>query len=58
MSLQTFPDNVRAYLWLHSLCIIYGDEFNLNWANSAGEDIKMTLSKKLMILGIHIHFMF
>jgi hypothetical protein len=45
MPLQTIPCIVTTCLCLHNLCIIYGDEFYLNWAKNAEEDMKKTSSK-------------
>ena len=42
MPLRTIQNNVTACLCLHNLCIIYGDEFDLNWAKCAKEDMKKT----------------
>jgi hypothetical protein len=44
MPLRTIPDIVTTCLCLHNLCIIHGDEFDLNWAKSAEEDMKKTSS--------------
>ena len=42
MPLRTIPNIVTACLCLHNLCIIHGDEFDLNWAKCAEEDMKRT----------------
>jgi hypothetical protein len=40
MPLCSIPDMVTACLCLHNLCLIHGDEFDLNWARSAEEELK------------------
>jgi hypothetical protein len=45
MPLRTIPDIVTTCLCLHNLCIIHGDEFDMNWTKSAEEDMKKTSSK-------------
>jgi len=45
MPLQTIPDIVTTSLCFNNLCIIHGDEFDLNWAKSVEEDMKRTSLK-------------
>ena len=40
MPLRSIPDMVTACLCLHNLCVIHGDEFDLNWARNAEEELK------------------
>jgi hypothetical protein len=42
MPLRSIPDMVTACLCLHNLCLIYADEFDINWARSAEEELKKT----------------
>ena len=42
MPLWNIPDIVTAYLCLHNLCIIYGKEFDFDWARMAEEGMKKT----------------
>ena len=41
--LQTISNIFTNCLYLHNLCIIHGNEFDLNWAKMIEEYMKMTL---------------
>jgi hypothetical protein len=55
--LQIILDIVTTCLCLHNLCIIHGEEFDLNWAKSAKENMKKTSSKSFSDLRNAIYFM-
>ena len=42
MSLCSVPGMVTACLYLHNLCIIHADKFDMNWARSAEKELKKT----------------
>ena len=49
MSLQNVPDIITASLCLHNLCILENDDFDMDWARSAEEELQreanMTLGR-------------
>ena len=40
MPLQNVPDIVTASLCLHNLCILENDDFDMDWARSAEEELQ------------------
>ena len=42
MQLRSIPGMVTACLCLHNLCLIHVEEFDMNWARSAEEELKKT----------------
>ena len=40
ISLQNVPDTVSASLYLHNLCILENDDFDMDWARNAQEELQ------------------
>ena len=55
--LQTILNIITVCLYLHNLCIIHGNEFNLNWAKSAQEDMKRTSFKNAWWIHEYIYIL-